>query len=395
MNKAFIVSGARTPIGSFGGSLKNFTAADLAAIVIEEAVKRAEIDLKEINSLILGEVGQVDEDGFIARAAMLKAGLPEQINAYSVNRQCGSGLQAIANAVMEIQTGRSDVVVAAGTENLSKLPYYQFNTRWGNKMGDCQLKDGVLSILTWPLNHTHNGISAENVANQFNVTRQEQDEYALRSQNLAVKAIDEGKFKDEIVPVKWADKKGNITVFDTDEGPRRNLTIDSLAKLKPCFVKDGTVTPGNSSTLNDGAAAVVLMSEKKAIELGITPVVEVVDYSVIGCDPALFGYAPKYSSEELGKRLGIDLKKIDMFEINEAFASQAVAVARDLNLDMDKVNIYGGGLSLGHPLGATGLMLAIKVMYEMKRTSKKDAMVSMCIGGGQGISMYFKRYHKD
>lgn len=393
MKKVVIVSGARTPIGSFGGSLKNFSAAELASIVIKEAIQRANISPELVDSVVLGEVGQIDEDGFIARVAMLKAGLPDKTIAYSVNRQCGSGLQAITNAMLEIQTGRSDVVVATGTENLSKLPYYQFDTRWGNKMGDCKFKDGVLSILTWPINHTHNGISAETVAEQFHVTRQEQDDYALRSQNLAVAAIDEGKFKEEIVPIEWKDKKGNTIKFDTDEGPRRNLGIDNLSKLKPCFVKDGTVTPGNSSTLNDGAGAVVLMSEEKAKELGIAPILEVVDFTVVGCDPAIFGYAPKYSSEELGKKLGVDLKSIDMFEINEAFASQAFAVARDLNLDMEKVNIYGGGISLGHPLGATGVILVIKVMYELMRTAKNDAMVSMCIGGGQGISMYFRKYH--
>ena len=391
LKEVVIVSGARLPVGSFGGSLKDISAIDMGAMVVKEAVKRAGIEPSDVDETIVGQVGQIAECGFVARAVSLKAGLPESTCAYSVNRQCGSGLQAIADAVMEIQTGFADVVVAAGTENISQLPYYVKDARWGARMGHKVFEDGVIDILTWPLGPYHNGVTAENVAEKYNVTRQEQDQYALESHLRAAAAIEAGKFKDEILPVELKDRKGNITVFDTDEGPRASQTIEKLERLKPCFVKGGTVTAGNSPSLNDGAAAVVVMSREKANALGVRPLLTIKGYTVAGNDGAVMGYAPKLSSEKLAAKLGLDLKAIDMFEINEAFASQAFAVRRDLGLDPDKVNIYGGGISIGHPIGATGVILAVKVLYELQRTGKKDAMVSMCIGGGQGISMYFTK----
>ena len=391
LKEVVIVSGARLPVGSFGGSLKDISAIDMGAMVVKEAVKRAGIEPSDVDETIVGQVGQIAECGFVARAVSLKAGLPESTCAYSVNRQCGSGLQAIADAVMEIQTGFADVVVAAGTENISQLPYYVKDARWGARMGHKVFEDGVIDILTWPLGPYHNGVTAENVAEKYNVTRQEQDQYALESHLRAAAAIEAGKFKDEILPVELKDRKGNITVFDTDEGPRASQTIEKLERLKPCFVKGGTVTAGNSSSLNDGAAAVVVMSREKANALGVRPLLTIKGYTVAGNDGAVMGYAPKLSSEKLAAKLGLDLKAIDMFEINEAFASQAFAVRRDLGLDPDKVNIYGGGISIGHPIGATGVILAVKVLYELQRTGKKHAMVSMCIGGGQGISMYFTK----
>ena len=391
LKEVVIVSGVRLPVGSFGGSLKDISAIDMGAMVVKEAVKRAGIEPSDVDETIVGQVGQIAECGFVARAVSLKAGLPETTCAYSVNRQCGSGLQAIADAVMEIQTGFADVVVAAGTENISQLPYYVKDARWGARMGHKVFEDGVIDILTWPLGPYHNGVTAENVAEKYNVTRQEQDQYALESHLRAAAAIEAGKFKDEILPVELKDRKGNITVFDTDEGPRASQTIEKLERLKPCFVKGGTVTAGNSSSLNDGAAAVVVMSREKANALGVRPLLTIKGYTVAGNDGAVMGYAPKLSSEKLAAKLGLDLKAIDMFEINEAFASQAFAVRRDLGLDPDKVNIYGGGISIGHPIGATGVILAVKVLYELQRTGKKDAMVSMCIGGGQGISMYFTK----
>lgn len=391
LKEVVIVSGVRLPVGSFGGSLKDISAIDMGAMAVKEAVKRAGIEPSDVDETIVGQVGQIAECGFVARAVSLKAGLPESTCAYSVNRQCGSGLQAIADAVMEIQTGFADVVVAAGTENISQLPYYVKDARWGTRMGHKVFEDGVIDILTWPLGPYHNGVTAENVAEKYNVTRQEQDQYALESHLRAAAAIEAGKFKDEILPVELKDRKGNITVFDTDEGPRASQTIEKLERLKPCFVKGGTVTAGNSSSLNDGAAAVVVMSREKANALGVRPLLTIKGYTVAGNDGAVMGYAPKLSSEKLAAKLGLDLKAIDMFEINEAFASQAFAVRRDLGLDPDKVNIYGGGISIGHPIGATGVILAVKVLYELQRTGKKDAMVSMCIGGGQGISMYFTK----
>lgn len=386
-----IVSGARTPVGSYGGSLKDVSSTDMGALVVKEAIKRAGINPEAVDELIVGQVGQISEDGFVGRVLSFKAGLPKETTAYSVNRQCGSGLQAIQDAVMEIQTGLADVVAVCGTENISRLPYYVNDARWGARMGHKQLEDGVLSILTWPLGPYHNGITAEKVAERFNVTREEQDAYALRSHQRAVKAIKEGKFKDEIVPVELKDRKGNVTIFDTDEGPRDGLTIDKLQKLRPCFIENGTVTPGNASSLNDGAAALVVMSREKAEELGVKPLLSIKGFAVAGIDSDIMGYAPKLSSEKLADKLGISLHDIDMIEINEAFASQTVAVIRDLGLDMEKVNIYGGGISIGHPIGATGCILAVKVLYELQRTDKRNAMISMCIGGGQGISMYFEK----
>lgn len=393
MKEVVIVSGARLPVGSFGGSLKDVSAIDMGAMVVKEAVKRAGIDPALVDECVIGQVGQVAENGFIARAISLQAGLPKQTGAYSVNRQCGSGLQAIAEAAMQIQTGHADVVVAGGVESISQLPYYVKEARWGARMGHKSFEDGVIDILTWPLNNNHNGVTAENVAREFNVSRAEQDAFALESHRRACKAIRNGNFKDEILPVELKDRKGKVTVFDTDEGPREGLTIENLAKLKPCFLKDeqASVTAGNSSSLNDGAGAVVVMSAEKAEALGVAPMLKIVDFAIAGYDAELMGYTPKFSSEKLAVKLGLDLKSIDMFEINEAFASQAFAVRRDLGLDPAKVNIYGGGISIGHPIGATGAILTIKVMYELMRTNKKDAMISMCIGGGQAISMYFKK----
>ena len=391
LKEVVVVSGVRLPAGSYGGSLKNTPAIDMGAMVVKEAVKRAGIEPSVVDEVIIGQVGEVAENGFVARAISLKAGMPKETTAYSVNRQCGSGLQSIVEAVMEIQPGQADVVVAGGAENISQLPYYVKDARWGARMGHKVFEDGVIDILTWPLDGNHNGVTAENVAEKYNVSREEQDQFALESHQKACKAIKDGKFKDEILTVELKDRKGNITIFDTDEGPREGQTLEKLAKLKPCFVKGGTVTAGNSSSLNDGAAAVVVMSKEKAEELGVVPKLKIEGFAVAGFDAELMGYSPKFSSEKLAKKLNLDLKKINMFEINEAFASQAYAVSRDLGLDKDKVNIYGGGISIGHPIGATGAVLTVKVMYELMRTDKKDAMISMCIGGGQGISMYFTK----
>lgn len=391
MREAVIVSGVRTPIGSFGGSLKDISAIDLGAMTVREAVVRSGVSPEQVDEVIIGQVGQIAENGFVARAVGLKAGLPETTTAYSVNRQCGSGLQAVAEAVMEIQTGFADIVVAGGTENVSQLPYYVKDARWGTRMGHKTFEDGVIDILTWPLGPYHNGVTAENVADSFSVSREEQDTYALESHRRAIEAIDTGVFKEEILPVELKDRKGNVNIFDTDEGPRRGLTLEKLQRLSPCFAEGGTVTAGNSSSLNDGAAAIVVMSRERAEGLGIKPLLTIKGYAVSGYDGALMGYAPKLSSAKLAEKLGLDLQKIDMIEINEAFASQVFAVFRDLKLDRNKVNIYGGGISVGHPIGATGCILTVKVLHELMRTEKKDAMISMCIGGGQGISMYFEK----
>ena len=329
MREVVIVSGVRLPVGNFGGSLKNISAIDMGALVVKEAVNRAGIKPSDVDEVVIGQVGEIAENGFVARAISLKAGLPKETTAYSVNRQCGSSLQSVAEAVMEIQTGQADVVVAGGAESISQLPYYVKDARWGARMGHKVFEDGVIDILTWPLDGNHNGVTAENVAEKYHVSREEQDEFALESHRRACMAIKEGKFKDEILPVELKDRKGNVTIFDTDEGPRDGQTIEKLAKLKPCFVKDGTVTAGNSSSLNDGAAAVVVMAKDKAEELGVVPKLKIEGYAIAGFDAELMGYTPKFSSEKLAEKLGINLKEIDMFEINEAFASQAYAVRRD------------------------------------------------------------------
>ncbi len=391
LKEVVIVSGARTPIGRFGGSLKDIHPTDLAAYAVKEAVKRAGIDSHVVDELIVGNVGQIAENGFIGRVVSLKSDLPEETTAYSVNRQCGSGLQAIVDGMLEIQTGNADVVIACGTENMSQLPYYDKGSRFGYKMGNGVLEDGLLTILTWPGGPYHNGITAENVADKYEVTREQQDEFSIDSQEKAIRAIKEGVFKDEIVPIKVTDRKGNVTVVDTDEHPREGLTMEKLAKMKPAFKEGGSVTAANSSGINDGAAAVVLMSREKAEELGIQPILAIKGYAVAGNSPDVMGYAPKLSTEKLAKKLNVDLKSIDIFEVNEAFASQACAVVRDLDIDPAKVNVNGGAISLGHPVGATGTILTVKLLYEMQRSNLDKGIVTMCIGGGQGISALFER----
>jgi len=388
-----IVAGARTAVGTFGGTLKDMSTIDLGAIAVAEAVRRAGINPSQVGEVIIGNVGGWGPNGFLARAISLKAGMPNECTAYSVNRQCGSSVQAIADAVQEIQTGFRDIVVAGGAESLSTLPYYVPSARWGARMGHKQFEDGVIDALVWPLDGNHNGITAENVAKKFNVTREDQDAFAARSQQRACAAIEAGVFADEIVPVEIRGRKGKITLFDTDEGPREGTTVESLGRLKPCFVFDGsgTVTAGNSSSLNDAAGAVVVMRRSKAEELGCTPMLTIRGWAVAGYDATLMGYSPYFSTRQLCDQLGLDAKAIDMFELNEAFASQAFAVSRDLGIDDERLNIYGGGISIGHPIGATGAILTIKCAYELQRTDKCDAMVSMCIGGGQGISMYFTK----
>ncbi|ALX50400.1 thiolase family protein [Lentibacillus amyloliquefaciens] len=391
LKEAVVVSGARTPIGKFGGSFKDVHSTDLAAYAVKEALKRGEVKPESVDELIIGNVGQIAENGFIGRVVSLKSDLPDSTTAYSVNRQCGSGMQSIVDGMMQIQTGNSEVVVASGTENMSQLPYYLKGARFGYKMGHGDLEDGLLSILTWPSGPYHNGVTAENVAEEYDVSRQEQDEFSLKSQERAVQAIKDGKFKDEIVPVEVKDKKGNVSIVDTDEHPREGLTMEKLGKIKPAFKKDGSVTPANSSGINDGAAAVVLMSKEKAEELGVKPLLKIKGFSIAGNDPGLMGYAPKLSTEKLAEKCDVDLDDVDIYELNEAFASQSCAVIRDLKLDSNKVNVNGGAISLGHPVGATGTILTVKLMYEMHRAELDKGIVTMCIGGGQGISTLFER----
>lgn len=390
LKEVVIVSGVRTAIGTLGGSLKDIHQSDLAGMVIKEAVKRAGIDAKIVDEAIIGNVGQIAESGFIGRMCSLKGGLPKETTAYSVNRQCGSGLQALVDGMLEIQTGNADVVVACGTENMSQLPYYVKNARYGYKMGHGVFEDGLIIMLTWPMGPFHNGMTAENVAEKYNITREEQDTFALSSQEKAIKAIDEGKFKEEILPIEISLGRGKTALFDTDEYPRRGLTLEKLSGLKTVFKKDGTVTAANASGINDGAGAVVLMSREKAEELGIKPLLSIKGYAVAGNEAELMGFAPALSTKKLLKKLNLNIDDINLIELNEAFASQSVAVIKDLGLDESKVNVNGGAIALGHPVGATGVILPIKLIYEMKRSNAKLSLVTMCIGGGQGISMIFE-----
>ena len=384
-----IVSGVRTAIGTMGGTLKEFHQHDLGGLVIQEAVKRSGIEPKLVDEVIVGNVGQIAESGFIARVCMLKAGLPLETTAYSVNRQCGSGLQAINSAVQAIQTDEAQIIVACGTENMNMLPYYIRKHRFGNKFGHETLEDGLLTILTWPMGPYPNGMTAENVATQFNISRQAQDEFALSSQQKAEAAIKAGKFVDEILPLDV--KIGReIKKFAQDEHPRFGMTLEILAKMKAAFKEGGTVTAANSSGINDGAGAVVVMSRDKAAALGVKPLLRIVSQAVAGNHPDIMGFAPAPATRKAVAKAGLKLADIDLFEINEAFASQSVAVVRDLGISEDKVNVNGGAIALGHPVGASGAILTIKLMNEMKRRSARYGVVTMCIGGGQGIATVFE-----
>ncbi|QXB05673.1 thiolase family protein [Providencia rettgeri] len=389
-NDIVIVSGVRTAIGTMGGSFANTHQHDLGAAVIREAVKRAGIAPEDVDEVIVGNVGQIAESGFIARICQLRAGLPKETTAYSVNRQCGSGLQALADGMMLLQTGQSDVVVACGTENMTMLPYYLRKARYGYRMGNDVLEDGLTSILTWPEGPYHNGMTAENVAEQFNITREEMDDFAWDSQQKALKAIQAGYFADQILPVEIPEGRKGTRIFDTDEHPR-DTPRDKLAKLRPAFKADGVITAANSSGINDGAAALVMMRREEAEKRGLKPKMKVVDWAVAGCDAAIMGFGPAPATRRLMEKLKMNVKDIDLIELNEAFAAQAIAVMNDLSLDSTKVNVNGGAIALGHPVGASGAILPVKLMYEMERRQVATGLVTMCIGGGQGISMLFER----
>ena len=386
MKEVVIVSGARTPIGTMGGAMKDVHAADLGAAAIKEAIARAGISPGDVDEVVIGNVGQVAENAFIARMCAIRAGLPTTSTALTVNRLCGSGLQAINTAVAAIRTGDAEVVVAGGTENMDLLPYYVRKARYGYRMGHAQLEDGLTLALSDPFQNYAMGCTAENLVDRYNISRQDQDEFALRSQENAIRAIDAGLFKDEIVPIEVPQRKGDPLIVDADEHPRRGTTLEKLAKLKPAFREGGTVTAGNSSGINQGAAAVVVMSAEKAAQMGLKPLVRIRDYAVGGVDPEIMGIGPVVAVRNLLKKTGLTLGDIDLIELNEAFAAQALAVIRELGLDMDKVNPNGGAIALGHPIGATGAILTVKAMYDMKRRGLRRSLITLCIGGGQGIA---------
>jgi acetyl-CoA C-acetyltransferase len=385
------VAGAvRTAIGKFAGAFKDTATSDLGATAIRAAVERAGIEPNEIDEVILGCVGQVGEDAFNARLATLKAGLPEKTTAFNVNRLCGSGLQAINSAVQELRTGEAEVVVAGGNENMSIQPYLLPRGQLGWRLGEVGLIDGTLSLVTDPFGRYQMGCTAEKVADRYGVSRQAQDAFAAESQKRAAAALAEGRFEDQIVPVEIPQKKGDPLVARVDEHPRPGTTAESLARLKPAFREGGSVTAGNSSGINDAAAATVVMTRAKAEALGVTPQLEWVADAVAGIAPEIMGVAPIVAVQDLLKKVGMTVNDIDLMELNEAFAAQAVAVIRELEIDPEKVNPNGGAIALGHPVGATGAILTVKLAYELKRRQAEWGIVTMCIGGGQGIATLFR-----
>ncbi len=386
------VGAARTAIGSFGGSLKDVPPADLGALVIKTALERAGVAPKEVGHVVVGHViPSVPQDAYISRVAALNAGVPQEAPAFNVNRLCGSGLQAIVSAAQSIQLGDCDVAVGAGAESMSRGAYLVTSNRWGARMGDVKMLDFMLGALHDPRMHIHMGITAENVAARYDITREQQDAYAVQSQQRAAKAIAAGIFKDQIVPVEIKTRKG-VVLFDTDEGVKGDTTVEALSKMKPAFKKEeGTVTAGNASTLNDGAGAVVMASAEKAKALGLKPLARLVSYGHAGVEPEYMGIGPVPASRNALAKAGLTIADMDLIEANEAFAAQACAVAKELGMDNEKVNPNGSGISLGHPVGGTGAILVTKAIYELQRTGGRYALITMCIGGGQGIAMVIER----
>lgn len=391
MREVVIASAVRTAIGKFGGSLLPLSAPELGAIVIKEALKRANVPGEKVDEVIFGNVLQAGLGQNPARQASIKAGLPIEVPAFTVNKVCGSGLKCVELAAQSILAGDNDIVVAGGMESMSNAPFVTSGkARWGLRMGDSKLVDVMIKDGLWDaFNNYHMGITSENVAEKFGVTREDQDEVSARSQQRAIAAIKSGAFKDEIVPVTIKTKKGE-TVFDTDEFPREGTTTEILAKLRPAFKQGGTVTAGNASGLNDGAAALVIMSAEKAQELGIKPMAKILSYASAGVDPAIMGIGPIPASRKALSKAGLEVKDLDLIEANEAFAAQFVEVGRELNFDPDKVNVNGGAIALGHPIGASGARILVTLLYALKNRDKKLGLATLCIGGGMGTSAVVK-----
>lgn len=392
MREVVIVSAVRTPIGAFGGSFKDVSAVKLGAVVVKEALARANVKPELVDEVIFGSVLQAGLGQNVARQVAIAAGIPNEVPSMTINKVCGSGLKTVILGAQAIMTGDADIIVAGGTENMSMAPYLLPNARWGYRMGDGAIIDYMVHDgLTDIFNNYHMGITAENIAEQWNITREEQDKFALESQLRAERAIKEGRFKDEIVPVEVPQKKGDPIVVDTDEHPRFGTTLEALAKLKPAFKKDGTVTAGNASGINDGAAAVVLMSKEKAEELGIKPLVTIVSYASAGVDPKIMGYGPVPASQKALAKANMTVEDIDLVEANEAFAAQALSVVKGLGLDPEKTNVNGGAIALGHPIGCSGTRILVTLIHEMIKRDAKTGLATLCIGGGQGTALIVKR----
>lgn len=388
-NDIVVVSGVRTAIGTMGGSFKDTHQHDLGAAVIREAVARAGLEPAQIDEVVVGNVGQIAESGFIARICQLRAGLPNETTSYSVNRQCGSGLQAIVDCMMELQTGNAEITVACGTENMTQLPHYIRKARYGYRLGHGELEDGIISILTWPEGPYHNGMTAEFVAERFAISREAMDEFAWQSQQKALVAIKEGYFTAQILPLEVREGKSS-RLFAVDEHPR-DTPKEKYAQLKPAFKKDGTVTAATSSGINDGAAALVITTRANAEKRGLPIRMVIRGWAVAGCEAEIMGFGPAPATRKLMQKLNMSVDDLDLIELNEAFAAQSLAVINDLGLDPAKVNVNGGAIALGHPVGASGAIIAVKLMYEMERRGVNSGLATMCIGGGQGISMLFER----
>lgn len=389
LSEVVLVEGVRTAIGRFGGSLKDVPASDLAAAAIREVLRRTNVPHKLIGDVIMGCVGQVAEDAYIARTSALKAGLPKETPAFAVNRLCASGLQSIVSAGQLIRLGEAEAVIAGGTESMSNAPYFVRTARWGRRLGHDVLEDGLLTMLNDPFKKYHMGVTAENVAEKWGISRERQDEVALESQMRMARAMDAGLFDGQIVPLTVKEGR-NERDFAVDEHPRPDTTMEKLAAMKPVFKEGGTVTAGNASGINDGAAAVLVMSRQKAEELGLKPRLVLKGAAAAGVEPEYMGIGPVPAVHKVLTKVGLTLDDIDLIELNEAFAAQAEAVVQDLNLDWERVNVNGGAIAHGHPVGATGAILTVKLMYEMERRGAKYGLVTLCIGGGQGLALVFE-----
>lgn len=392
MREVVIVSAVRTAIGSYGGALAGISPSDLGAIAIKEALNRAKISADVVDEVYLGCILQAGQGQGVARQAAIKAGLPVEVPATTINMLCGSGLRTVSMAAQIIQSGDCDTIVVGGTENMSMAPYLLDNARWGYRMGDSKVKDSMIfDALTDAFNGYHMGITAENIAEKYNISREEQDAFASESQNKAEKAIAKGRFKDEIVPVIIPQRKGDPIIFEEDEYPKAGVSPEKLGKLRPAFKKDGTVTAGNASGINDGAAVLVVMAKEKAEQLGLKPLATIVSYANAGVDPAIMGIGPVPSSRKAFEKAGLTIEDMDLIEANEAFAAQALAVGKELNWDASKVNVNGGAIALGHPVGASGARILVTLLHEMEKQNSTYGLATLCIGGGMGTALIVKR----
>jgi len=392
MRDVVIVAAARTAIGSFGGALSKLSAVQIGTIAAKEAIKRSGVKPELIQDAIIGNVIQAGLGQNVARQVAIYAGMSDESTALTINMVCGSGLRAVSMAAQTIMCGDSDIVLAGGTESMSNAPYALPNNRWGAKMGDGKIVDTMINDSLWDaFNNYHMGVTAENIAEKWNITREDQDQFALKSQLKTEKAIKEGKFKDEIVPVEIPQRKGDPIIFDTDEFPKAGSTIEKLRKLKPAFKKDGTVTAGNASGINDGAAMFIVMSKAKAEELGIKPLVTIKAYASGGVDPKIMGYGPVPATRRALEKAGMTVADLDLIEANEAFAAQSLAVAKDLGFNTEIVNVNGGAIALGHPVGGSGARILVTLIHEMIKRDSKTGLATLCIGGGQGTAIIIQR----